>query len=273
MSSEYAHDALSHYRSVEMNTAPSSHYMTRQNDINQTMREILIDWCVDVQLKLKMGQETLFLAIHIIDRFLDCRLVHRSKLQLVGCTSLVLASKYEDVYSPEVNDFVYISDKACTRGQIIAMEECILCAIGYNVSVPLPIDFLRYFSRIVGIAEGTDAWFLSAYYTELTLQSYVFLRFLPSQIAGAAIYLAQTTAMCSPRVWSTEVQQQLNYTPSQLSECIIALYDIIKIRQSGTLKYKAVQKKYTHPVFHCVANMTCLKPEVSSTRACVCVID
>lgn len=39
-------------------------------------------------------------------------------LQLVGCTAMLIASKYEEIYAPEVRDFVYISDKAYTREQV-----------------------------------------------------------------------------------------------------------------------------------------------------------
>ena len=33
----------------------------------------------------------------------------------VGVTAMLIASKYEEIWAPEVNDFVYISDKAYTR--------------------------------------------------------------------------------------------------------------------------------------------------------------
>jgi len=122
MCSEYGAEIQAYWRSAEMRRAPSPTYMSRQNDINPKMREILVDWMVEVQLKFKLKEESLFLAIHILDRFLERRLVSRTKLQLVGCTSLLLAAKYEEIYAPEVADFVAISDKAYTREQIIAME-------------------------------------------------------------------------------------------------------------------------------------------------------
>jgi len=33
----------------------------------------------------------------------------------VGVTAMLIASKYEEIWAPEVNDFVYISDKAYSR--------------------------------------------------------------------------------------------------------------------------------------------------------------
>jgi G2/mitotic-specific cyclin-B, other len=45
--------------------------MSKQADINEKMRAILIDWLIEVHLKFKLLPETLFLTINIIDRFLE----------------------------------------------------------------------------------------------------------------------------------------------------------------------------------------------------------
>ena len=76
------------------------------------MRAILIDWLIEVHLKFKLLPETLFLTINMIDRYLEKQIIPRTKLQLVGVTAMLLASKYEEIYAPEVKDFVYITDKA-----------------------------------------------------------------------------------------------------------------------------------------------------------------
>ena len=96
------------------NYSVSPNYMTQQADINERMRSILVDWLVDVHLKFKLRVETLFLTEHIIDRYLVKEQTTRNKLQLVGCTAMLVAAKYEEIYAPEVRDFVYISDKVCT---------------------------------------------------------------------------------------------------------------------------------------------------------------
>ena len=74
-----------------------------------------------MHLKFKLMPETLFLTINLIDRFLACQTVARKNLQLVGITAMMLASKYEEIWAPEVKDFVYISDKAYTKDQVLDM--------------------------------------------------------------------------------------------------------------------------------------------------------
>ena len=84
------------------------------------MREILIDWLIDVHMKFKLMEDTLFIAINIIDRYLETKPVSRLKLQLLGITSLFIACKYEEVYTvPKIKDLVYVCDQAYPRVKII----------------------------------------------------------------------------------------------------------------------------------------------------------
>lgn len=77
-------------------------YMGLQTDINTKMRSILIDWLIDVHRKFELMPETLYLTVNIIDRYLSTRIVSRRELQLVGISSMVIASKYEEVWAPQV---------------------------------------------------------------------------------------------------------------------------------------------------------------------------
>lgn len=58
--------------------------MEYQSDINSAMRTILVDWLIEVADEYKLNDETLFLCIQYVDRFLSTVNVTRSKLQLVG---------------------------------------------------------------------------------------------------------------------------------------------------------------------------------------------
>jgi len=90
------------------------------------MRSILVDWLVEVHLKFKLVQESLYLTVNLIDRYLERRQIHRSKLQLVGVTAMLIACKYEEIYPPIVKDFVYITDNAYTKEEILDMERDML---------------------------------------------------------------------------------------------------------------------------------------------------
>lgn len=56
------------------------------------MRAILVDWLVEVVLSYKMQNETLYLAISFIDRFLSLISVVQAEFQLLGIVALFIAS-------------------------------------------------------------------------------------------------------------------------------------------------------------------------------------
>jgi G2/mitotic-specific cyclin-B, other len=114
----YVQEMYEHFREKEISTSVRPVYMANQEHINERMRAILVDWLVEVHLKFKLVPETLYLTVNLIDRYLERTSVSRPKLQLVGVTSLLIASKYEEIYPPELRDLVYICDRAYTRQDV-----------------------------------------------------------------------------------------------------------------------------------------------------------
>lgn len=77
-------------------------YMDSQAEVNEKMRAILTDWLVEVHNKFELMPETLYLAVYIFDRYLSLNTVIRRELQLVGIAAMLIACKYEEIWSPEV---------------------------------------------------------------------------------------------------------------------------------------------------------------------------
>ena len=114
----YVGDMYKHFREKELVTSVRPGFMSQQSHINERMRAILVDWLVEVHLKFKLVPETLYLTINLIDRYLELAEVSRPKLQLVGVTCLLIASKYEEIFPPELRDLVYICDRAYTKTDV-----------------------------------------------------------------------------------------------------------------------------------------------------------
>lgn len=74
-----------------------------------------------VHYKFELMEETLYLTVNLIDRFLAVHSVVRKKLQLVGVTAMLIACKYEEVSVPVVDDLILISDKAYSRKEVLDM--------------------------------------------------------------------------------------------------------------------------------------------------------
>lgn len=78
---------------MEENRRPQPNYMEKvQRDITPTMREILVDWLVEVADEYKLVSDTLHLTVDYIDRFLSSHTLSRTKLQLLGVSSMLVAS-------------------------------------------------------------------------------------------------------------------------------------------------------------------------------------
>merc|ERR1711971_280863 len=112
------------------------------------MRSVLVNWLVDVHRKFKLEPATWFLAVNILDRYLAKAQIVRKKLQLAGCACLWIASKYHEIYSPEMDDFVYISDRAFTAGDMVSMEISILKGVNFVLTVPTLLHYVERYTRI-----------------------------------------------------------------------------------------------------------------------------
>ena len=69
--------------------------MARQTDITPWMRALLVDWMVEVQESFELNHETLYLAVKIVDLYLNKVLVAKESLQLIGAAALFISCKYD----------------------------------------------------------------------------------------------------------------------------------------------------------------------------------
>lgn len=245
---DYVQDMYEHFRNKETSTSVRPVYMESQPHINERMRSILVDWLVEVHLKFKLVPETLYLTINLIDRFLERREVSRPKLQLVGVTSLLIASKYEEIYPPELRDLVYICDRAYTRSEIIEMEEKILKTLEYNITIPSAHAFLVRYLKAAHADKRIVQ--LSCYILDGTLQSYNLLHYLPSQLAAAAVYIARRTV--GRNSWSPTLLKYADYREEDVTPVARA---VLAEKASTATELRAVNKKYTSSRYGGVANM------------------
>ncbi len=234
----YVQDMYQHFRHKELVTSVRPIFMESQPFINERMRAILVDWLVEVHLKFKLVPETLYLTVNIIDRFLEKHEVSRQKLQLVGVTALLLASKYEEIYPPELRDLVYICDRAYTRNDILEMEELILRVLHYQITIPSAHAFLVRFLKAAHADKKMVQ--ISCYILDGTLQSYNLLHYLPSQLAAAAVYIARKCVGRHP--WSPTLLRYAGYLEEDVVPVARA---ILADKAIASSELNAVHKKYS----------------------------
>ncbi|XP_031116865.1 G2/mitotic-specific cyclin-2-like [Ipomoea triloba] len=241
---EYVEDLFAYYRKVENFSCVSPGYMAQQFDINERMRAVLIDWLIEVHHKFELREETLFLTVNLIDRFLEKQTVMRKKLQLVGMVSMLLACKYEETAVPGVSDFIYISGEAYTRKEVLDMESLMLKTLQFKLSVPTPCVFMRRFLKAAESDKKLEL--LSFFLIELCLVEYEMLECSPSLLAAAAVYTAQCT-LYGVRQWSKTCEWHTGYSEHQLRESSRMIVGIQK--KAGTGKLTGVYRKYSTSKF------------------------
>ena len=238
---EYAGGICTYMCERQKVTAARCGYMKNQPEINEKMRTVLIDWMCAVSEKFNLLHETLFLAANIVDRFLELEKVTKSKLQLVGVAALVIASKYEEIYPPEVKDFIHVTERAVTKEEVLKMEGLILRKIRFELSGPSILRFIERFEKITSTSEQVHS--LALYFAELQLLDYNMLNHLPSLIAAACVYLANKVVRSVTPTWPDYAKTQSGHTDEEVKTCAKELLESIKVQEKAATQ--ATKKRFS----------------------------
>ncbi|KAL1199324.1 Cyclin-A2-4 [Cardamine amara subsp. amara] len=254
----YAPDIYYNLRVAELKRRPFPDFMEkRQRDVTQTMRGILVDWLVEVSEEYTLVPDTLYLTVYLIDWFLYGNYMERQRLQLLGITCMLIASKYEEISAPRIEEFCFITDNTYTRDQVLEMESQVLKHFSFQIYTPTSKTFLRRFLRAAQASYSNPSLeieFLANYLTELTLVDYQFLKFLPSVIAASAVFLAKWTLNQSSHPWNPTLEHYTTYKASDLKASVHALQDL-QLNTKGC-PLNSIRMKYRQDKFKSVAVFT-----------------
>ena len=158
-----------------------------QKEINEQMRSILIDWIIDVHYKFNFTDETLFMTVLIIDRYISYKSISKKKFQLLGITALLISCKHEEIILPKIEDFIYITDNAYVKEDVFDMENDILDILSFNLIAPSPIKFYEYLA--LKFEFDKKKFLLGKYLMESFMVDINYVKFRASVIACASIYI------------------------------------------------------------------------------------
>ena len=241
MVAEYVGEIFEYLKELEIQTMANPTYMDNQAELEWKMRGILVDWLLEVHTRFRLLPETLFLTVNIIDRFLSCKVVQLDRLQLVGVTAMFIASKYEEVLSPHITNFVHVADDGFTEEEILQAEKFVLQALDYDLSYPNPMNFLRRISKADNYDVQTRT--LGKYLLEISCLDHRFIAHLPSQIAAAAMYLARL--VLDRGEWDATLSYYAGYNEEELQPVFLLMLDYLH----GPVIHDAFFKKYASKKF------------------------
>lgn len=106
---------------------------------------ILLDFLIELHSSFRLQPQTLFLCLNIIDRYCAKRIVFKRHYQLVGCTALWIAGKYEDKKSrvPTLKELTIMCRNAYDEEMFVQMEMHILSTLEWSIGHPTLEDCLQ----------------------------------------------------------------------------------------------------------------------------------
>ncbi|KAK7351608.1 hypothetical protein VNO77_11183 [Canavalia gladiata] len=242
---------------VQKKRRPMVDYIEKvQREVTTNMRGILVDWLVEVAEEYKLLPDTLHRSVSYIDRFLSVNPVSKSRLQLLGVSSMLIAAKYEEINPPSVDEFCSITDNTYNKTDVVKMEADVLKKLNFEMGNPTVNTFLSWFADVASENQkkpNTHIVFLGSYLAELGLLDYDCLRFLPSLLAASAIFLARFIISPEMHPWSSSLGGCFGYKSIELKECVLILHDLYLSRKAASLQ--AVRDKYKQRKFKNVANL------------------
>jgi hypothetical protein len=236
---EYVKDIYGYLASVEKQFRISPDFL-HNKIVSPKMRSVLIDWLIQVHLKFHLLQETLYLCVQIIDAYLSAVDVPKMQLQLVGVTAMFVASKYEEMYVPAIDDFVYMTDNTYTKAEIRTMEISILKQLDFMFCKPFPLHFLRRFSK-AGQADPKQHT-LAKYFMELSLHCSDFSQLDPSYLAACSLCLS--FKLLKGTEWNRTMEFYSTYKLENLYSGMHKIAKLVIKSSDADYRYRAATNKY-----------------------------
>ena len=138
---EYSQEAFHYLKEIEKSFTIPADYLDN-GSITISMRITLVDWLIQVQHHLRLSQESLYLCVNIVDYVLHKRDVDPDKLQLVGITSLLIATKIEEYYPVEIEKLLHLTECSYSRVDVLLMERIVLQILEFKVGFTKCFFFL-----------------------------------------------------------------------------------------------------------------------------------
>lgn len=257
--SEYAMASFEYFRAREQ-AQIVKHYMPNQPEISEKMRQILVDWQVEMQESFQLTHESLYLSVLFIDLYLSKETVKRENMQLLGACAILLASKFYDRMPPYLDDLVFVCDEAYSREEILKFEVDLMRVLEYDINLPVSYLCLRRYGKVVGF--NMKQLTLARYVLELTLMEYQFVRESASKMAAATLLW---TLFHFGKSWDDSLVYHTGYKKEELMDLVGSLNEMVG--KAHRRKLRTVFDKYSHENFFKVTDSVSKLPDSRLTES------
>ncbi|XP_061453458.1 cyclin-P isoform X2 [Rhineura floridana] len=258
---EYAYDIFS-------SLMKQPHYAFRGFDLLRSvtaeMRALVVDWLVQVHEYLDLADETLYLAVYLMNAYMKAGKVPVRSLQLLGITCLFLACKVEESALPEPAQLCSMTEDSFSPTELLRMERKILRRLQFELHYTNPVHLLRLLAEVGHCT--LEVVHLGMYFLELSLVEGDCLHFEPAQLTLAALGLAQRVLQQTGLRHLDALLDGSPNLPSYSESELSAVYPYMAkaALQGPTSTFRATFLKYSRPQKLCtstspaIAASTCL---------------
>jgi cyclin B len=212
---------------------------------NEKNRGIIFNWLVRNNHKWKLKDDTLFMAMNIMDRYISKYKVPNSEFQLVGVSSYLIASKYEDIYPPNVDELSQICNFTYAEDAILKKEYEILVGLNFDILYNSSYKYLTFMHSITD-KENTKLFYISQFILELSLENLDILQYSQSKRALAALLIAKKILQIK-KSWN-ELRLYYDYDENEIKnvqkKMIVLLKKVLNSKTKNSIYDKFDSSKY-----------------------------
>ena len=241
------------------------------SEINEKHRSVVIEWLSYIIHYFSQSNETLFMCINIMDRYITKKKITLNNYQLVAISSYLIASKYEDTNSPSIDDLIYISKNIYSHNNIIEMEIDILSTLNFDIFSVSSYQFFSFFYLISNL-NNKILFCLGHLILELCLLNIDLMSYDSSQLAIGSFIIAKKSLEIKGGL--SNIKSFYNYNENDMIEIqkkiVLFLNRIVYSNKNCLILEKFEKKKYLSVsyIFKCSneckkCNNICYKKNIS----------
>ena len=115
------------------------------------IRAIMLDWLMQLSEEFGFKRDSYHLSINLFDRYYinsykrDNCIISKNIIQLVGCTVLCIASKFEEIQIPRAEEYIRVTDNTFNLEQLISLEKEIISTLKWELTPPTLNTWLNWY--------------------------------------------------------------------------------------------------------------------------------
>ena len=216
-----------------------------KKNFNENNRSIIYHWLIRNNHKWKLKDDTVYMAINIMDTYVSKFKAKSLDYQLIAIASYFIASKYEDIYPPYLDELCQICNYIYTNDDIIKKEYEILSALNFNILYNSSYKFLTFMHSVID-KENLKLLYLAQFILEISLDNLDILVFSQSERALASLFIAKKILQIK-KSWN-DIRMYYDYDENKIKKVqkmlIPLLNKVMKSKNKNAIFEKFESSRY-----------------------------